>query len=112
MTMTEETSLSVCDGCGAHVPIDQLSIVTFIEGEGFACEECKRDTVVVTNDNTHDLEGHIVMDLQALSALERLFKHSTTEAGRAILERHLDDLWRARANIIDITRLVGRQEAA
>ena len=41
------TILSTCDGCGARVPIEQLSLVTFIEGEGFACEGCKGNTVVV-----------------------------------------------------------------
>lgn len=38
--------VGTCDGCGAIVALDQLSLVTFIELEGFACEECRRDTVV------------------------------------------------------------------
>lgn len=37
----------VCDGCGAFVPLDELSLTTFPELEGFTCEECKPETVVV-----------------------------------------------------------------
>jgi hypothetical protein len=44
----------MCDGCGARVPIELLSLVTFIEGEGFACEECQRDTVVVAREGRTD----------------------------------------------------------
>jgi hypothetical protein len=48
--MTEaDEGYGCCDGCGASVPIDQLSLVTFIELTGFACEECKRETVVVAH---------------------------------------------------------------
>lgn len=36
-----------CDGCGARVSLDELSLATLIEGEGFVCEECKRGTIVV-----------------------------------------------------------------
>jgi coenzyme F420-reducing hydrogenase beta subunit len=37
-----------CDGCGACAPLDELSLVTFTEGEGFVCDDCKRETVVVS----------------------------------------------------------------
>lgn len=35
-----------CDGCGARVSMEELSLTAFTEGEGFVCEECKRDTIV------------------------------------------------------------------
>lgn len=42
-----EQNRSMCDGCGAVVPLEKLSLATFIEGEGLVCDECKRATVVV-----------------------------------------------------------------
>lgn len=45
-----EGELGYCDGCGAHVPLNQLSLVTYPDfplHECFCCEECKRETVVV-----------------------------------------------------------------
>jgi hypothetical protein len=45
--------LGTCDGCGAVVPLDQLSLTAFIELDGFTCEECRRDTVVVAIASHH-----------------------------------------------------------
>ena len=47
LTGEDHGPFGMCDGCGAVVPIEQLCCVVFIECDGFVCEECKRDTVVI-----------------------------------------------------------------
>lgn len=44
--MHMDDQMGRCDGCGALVPLDELSITAFIELDGFTCEECRHDTVV------------------------------------------------------------------
>ena len=43
--------MGTCDGCGAVVPLDQLSLTTFPEIEGLVCAECKRNTLVAVSVN-------------------------------------------------------------
>jgi len=43
--------MGTCDGCGAVVPLDQLSLTTFPEIEGLVCAECKRSTLVAVSVN-------------------------------------------------------------
>jgi hypothetical protein len=53
LTLTEAFApVGTCDGCGARVPLEELSLTTFAEGDGFVCEGCKPDTVVVTLSDT------------------------------------------------------------
>jgi len=47
----EDEVMGTCDGCGAVVPLDQLSLTTFPEIEGLVCAECKRNTLVAVSVN-------------------------------------------------------------
>lgn len=36
----EEDAFAQCDDCCAYVPVEELSLVCFADGEGYACEAC------------------------------------------------------------------------